>query len=234
MTPPETIRYCNELEAALREYQSIVEGLLRSNEPPPGSADRLKHAFDKVRDAYIPLEHVLSQRTRRVMRNTKEWWELWEDVPTFRGIRTLKDFEAILPPLGRILLSESFSFGNPVYSELLGYFECVDSVRREAQREIKGTKKTDASQNHSTFRHSPDYRSVILCGKQFSLTPQQAQVVEILHEAYENGTPEVGQAYLLEQVATPSSRLRDTFKGSSAWGELIIPGTTQGSFRLNL
>ena len=49
--------------------------------------------------------------------------------------------------------------------------------------------------------HSPDYRSVTLRGRKFSLTPMQAQVIKILHKSYlKSGTSEVGEGYLLEEI----------------------------------
>ena len=53
---------------------------------------------------------------------------------------------------------------------------------------------------------------VSLRGQQFALTSRQAQVVQTVYEAYVNGHPEVGLHYILAQLESPSSRLRDTFK----------------------
>ena len=92
------------------------------------------------------------------------------------------------------------------------------------------------------FKHSPDYRSVNLRGVEFSLTSKQAQVIEILHELYEKGTLEVGGQYILERLGDDDSdrintdnRLRDIFKSRpNAWGNLIVPGGSKGSYRLNI
>ena len=82
--------------------------------------------------------------------------------------------------------------------------------------------------------HSPDYRSVNLRGRQYFLRPLRAQVVEILHENYLQGTPDVGQHTLLELVESKAKRLRRVFRKSNAWGELIVTGKTKGTFRLNI
>jgi len=85
------------------------------------------------------------------------------------------------------------------------------------------------------FKHSTDFRSVTLNGKLYTLTSKQAQVIEMLYEAYEHGTPELGQAYILEQLGERSTRLRDTFKRNpDAWRALVVSGARRGSFRLNL
>jgi hypothetical protein len=85
------------------------------------------------------------------------------------------------------------------------------------------------------FRHSPDYRSVTHRGKQHSLTPRQAQMIQILHEAYQNWTPEVSIHAILEQLGTSASRWQDTFKGNpDAREALITKGKSKGTLRLNL
>lgn len=91
----------------------------------------------------------------------------------------------------------------------------------------------DANGGEAGFRHSPDFRSVFHQGREISLTTQQAQVVELLHRAAENQTPELSQDYIMERLGLPGSRLRDTFRNSEAWGTLIVPGKTKGAFRLS-
>jgi hypothetical protein len=87
----------------------------------------------------------------------------------------------------------------------------------------------------SLFTHSSDFHSVTLRGQQFSLTPSQAQVVERLFEAYQNGTPEIGQHTLIVGLELQSRRLRDIFKSRpEAWGTLVVPGRTRGTYRLNI
>ena len=87
------------------------------------------------------------------------------------------------------------------------------------------------------FSASSDYRSVRWRDRVISLSPTQAAVIRNLHIALDNGTPELGQAEILEAAASDSKRLRDLFRrgpGAEAWGSLIIPGRTLGSFRLNV
>jgi hypothetical protein len=69
--------------------------------------------------------------------------------------------------------------------------------------------------NRSGFRYSPDYRSVTCGDEAFTLTPRQAQVVQLLYEAQVAGTPELGQACILERIESATRRLRDVTKGFS-------------------
>jgi len=85
-----------------------------------------------------------------------------------------------------------------------------------------------------TFHHSGDFRSIRLDGTEYFLTSKQARVIEMLHEAHEQGTPEVGQHSILETLES-GKRLRDVFKSNlDAWTNLIRKGTRKGTFRLNI
>ena len=84
------------------------------------------------------------------------------------------------------------------------------------------------------FRHSDDFRSINKDGREFTLTPNQAHVVQMLFEAWENKTPDLGQAHIIEEVSpdTSTKRLRDLFKTNlAAWKELIET-VKKGTFRL--
>ena len=69
-------------------------------------------------------------------------------------------------------------------------------------------------------------------GKEYFFTAIQSDAVEILWEAWERGTAEVGGNYILETIDSDSKQLKDVFKGHEAWGAMIQPGRTKGSFRL--
>jgi hypothetical protein len=70
-------------------------------------------------------------------------------------------------------------------------------------------------------RHCPDYRFVHWFGTDYTFTPTQAAVVRQLWEAWEDGTPGMGQETLLEGAKSEGSRLRDLFRGHPAWGTMI-------------
>ena len=103
------------------------------------------------------------------------------------------------------------------------------SLIRLAAEPEDGPRQTD-----QRFRPSTDYRSVTFDGQTFHLTPLQAAAVRLLHEAHLNGTPELSGAYILEKIESKSRALSDIFKRCEAWNRLVIPGTTRGSYKLNL
>ena len=87
-----------------------------------------------------------------------------------------------------------------------------------------------------SFSHSPDYRSVSLRGQPFRLTPYEAQVIEILHKGVENGTPDLGLAYLIQEVCGSEanySRLKDIFRNDVA-RKTLIKKSGKGLYRLNI
>ena len=68
----------------------------------------------------------------------------------------------------------------------------------------------------------------------WQLTTQQARVVELLLDAYLNRSPDLSQAYILEELDVPGSALRFVFRGSDAWTDLVVSGGTNGTFRLEI
>jgi hypothetical protein len=146
LSPREIIQYCDDLETALREYQGVIKSLMTPGKRKVGIEERLRAAFHKVRDSYVPLEPILARRTRRVKRNGREYCEPWSDVPTFWGIRTVEDYEAVSRDLDFLMLEISLPNRNfAVHQELQGYFESVDSVRREAERKIRYARDAHSS-----------------------------------------------------------------------------------------
>ncbi|MFC1538215.1 hypothetical protein ACFL6H_02230 [Candidatus Latescibacterota bacterium] len=86
----------------------------------------------------------------------------------------------------------------------------------------------------SNFQHSPDYRSINVRGETYTLTALMAQAVQILHEFYLKGTPDVGQDYMLEELNSHSKRLRDIFQNFEDFHKIIVQGKRKGTFRLNI
>jgi hypothetical protein len=98
------------------------------------------------------------------------------------------------------------------------------------------SKSLPTVQEQPEFTHSKDYRSVSWRGEQFSFSANQAAVIRELHEAWTNGTPELGHETLLQAVdkEAPPERLNVLFRGHPAWKTLIVDGKTKGSYRLAL
>jgi hypothetical protein len=71
-------------------------------------------------------------------------------------------------------------------------------------------------------RHSADFRSVHWFGADYTFTPTQAAIVRQLWEAWEDGTPGVGQETLLAGAGSEGSRLRDLFRAHAAMGSMIV------------
>lgn len=87
------------------------------------------------------------------------------------------------------------------------------------------------------FTHSPDYRSVTKNGESFSLTSRQAAAIQLLHEAHQDGNPELSLEHIFDQIGSGATkpRMRDIFKQDPKAKEaLIAPGKKKGLFRLNI
>ncbi len=69
----------------------------------------------------------------------------------------------------------------------------------------------DTSEDDS-FQHSDDYLWIKYKGKEYELTTRQAQIVEILYRNHQKGIFELGEYTIMDELSTPDSRLRDTFR----------------------
>lgn len=98
------------------------------------------------------------------------------------------------------------------------------------------TSEVREAEEEEVFKHTDDYVSVILRGKSFTLTSRQAEVIQLLHEAYKNDTPNLHQEGIKRRLNMgDSARVRDRFRGSpDTWKHLIAKGARKGTFRLNI
>jgi hypothetical protein len=93
--------------------------------------------------------------------------------------------------------------------------------RHDINKQAKGT----------GFIPSPDFRSVNKDGKNYPLTSKQAQVIKMLFEAQQKGTPELGTAYIINEVSpgTSKTRLRDIFKHDPETYKALIEKGRKGT-----
>jgi len=167
--------------------------------------------------------------------------------------KRLKDLRALFPELRKrprslsaqymtrgSVLEEESELRSQIAALKLELFRSGEPIGPRAKRGKLRTNaesakpKSPAASKATVFAPSDDYRSATFRGKSYSFTSRQAQVVEMLHEAYLNGTPELGKDHILEKLGSPNSRLRDTFKKHPAWNSLIVSGEKRGAYRLNL
>jgi hypothetical protein len=93
-------------------------------------------------------------------------------------------------------------------------------------------KQIEQGQPENRAVHSPDFRSVVWFGTSYQLTENQAVCVGQLWEAWEQGTPEVGDTTLLDVADISGKRLNVVFREHPAWNTMIVPGNTKGTHRL--
>lgn len=79
---------------------------------------------------------------------------------------------------------------------------------------------------------SDDGRSLRWFGTLYEFSATQAPCVQVLYEAWQNRTPAVSQAHILEAAGVNSDRLHNIFHKSLAWKTLIVPGECRGTYRL--
>lgn len=111
----------------------------------------------------------------------------------------------------------------------------IEAILRQHAAALGVVSETPATQRPE-IAHSPDFRSVRWYGTEYPFTPQQAEIVKVLWEAYECGTPDVDAVLLLSNDFTgktgAAKRVRDIFRNSTAWRTMIVPGGSKGTYRL--
>jgi hypothetical protein len=99
----------------------------------------------------------------------------------------------------------------------------VQDLRRGADHLRRFTETTD--------RAGPDFRSVRWRGSDYVFTAAQAHIVRMLWEAWIAGTPDVGDETATAAAGT-ERKMKEVFRGSAAWGVMIVEGATKGTHRI--
>jgi hypothetical protein len=83
---------------------------------------------------------------------------------------------------------------------------------------------------------SIDFASVVWYGQHFAFTPTQRRIVAVLWNAWERGTPDIGERSLLTEADSDSPTLKAVFGKHPAIGTMISRssqhGGPAGCFRL--
>ncbi len=92
-------------------------------------------------------------------------------------------------------------------------------------------------QRHQSSAKGPDFRCVRIAGIEHTLSFREAQIVKILWEAHENGTPDVSKDYIIDKVCGPDSKivtLRDAFTDRLIFKAIVAVGKRRGTVRIIL
>jgi hypothetical protein len=109
--------------------------------------------------------------------------------------------------------------------------------RRTARLARKGLRLLRWEAVASSQQPGPDFRSYRWGAETFHFTATQAACVRVLWQARQDGTPDVGQQAILDRAGSVLAeaarpKLHSHFRNHPAWGTLIVPGMTQGTYRL--
>lgn len=160
--------------------------------------------------------------------NFSELINLTDDKERFRPLETLLDMEkqkAIKVDLFYFLETETHT------SELSDIRIRLKILKKFYT--ISMTKKAD-KKTGNIFESTDDYRIINFNGHEFVLSPQQANIIQILHGRYPSW---IQGAKLLEEVGSNSKRLIDSFKtNKDIYKTLILKGkhSLRGFYRLNI
>jgi hypothetical protein len=126
-------------------------------------------------------------------------------------------------------------FCSSLERKALGHVEPESSSVQNSDKTAQNPESKPTTAAAPSFTYSVDYRNVTIRGEDFVLTPRQAQTIQILNEARQDGKPDVSIDDILEQLETSNSRWQDTFRSNPEAKEALIKsGVRKGTLRLNL
>lgn len=154
--------------------------------------------------------------------------QCWIDPKLLNPVQVKEAAAALLHKLRHI--------GSLVREQTTGSPQQADLAKQppETGQESRATRGNKATTKNKVDEctYGPGFRSVLWFGTKYAFTSYQAACVKILWEAWENKTPDVGDATLLAESGSESKRLKDVFKDRPAWGTMIVSGETKGTHRL--
>lgn len=105
----------------------------------------------------------------------------------------------------------------------------IDNERKAAPENSVPAPNVTPCSKLSKVSHSEDFASVLwIDGKNYPFTLKQRPVIAMLWHAMMEGTHFVSSGALLEAAEVNAERLRDLFRGSKAWGKVIVQGMLHG------
>lgn len=109
---------------------------------------------------------------------------------------------------------------------MLSDFPALAALYQDLRRLAAATRARVASPG-------PEWRRVrVPWSGEYLLNRGQLAAVAELMEAAGSACPEVDQRHLLAAAGSDARRLADLFRGSEAWGRLVVPGERPGHYRL--
>lgn len=157
-------------------------------------------------------------------------WVLSAPVETLQNLANVVQAEtdAAIARLTREFYSARNAIGEQVNS--------ATSIIAPAEGATEPIPPTDATRAAAFLprraAHSADFRSVNWFGTLYTFTANQAACVKVWWEHWEQGTPEVGDDTVLEAADSSGKRINALFNDCTAWGTMIVAGSTKGTHRL--
>jgi len=130
---------------------------------------------------------------------------------------------------------KSAKFRSDLPSVFLDLCEVFDLEEGKMVNKPKPSNETTVEGEALQFTHSDDYSSVCINGKKHALAPNEAEVIEMLHNT-NNDAPYLRQTHILKQLDLGSTTtLKEVFQSNeAAYKDLIASDSKKGLVRLNI
>lgn len=193
------------------------------------------HVFDNDgnKAGFLKLGRLKENHLGQNYLDYYDYYDVWLGKPLARGLEVLcrkpyqEEFDYYL-----ISWHDPEGFSDEDYCKPLSREKAIHWFQENNYNLPDDLQQQKIQDKQLQANHSLDFRSVHWYGTDHSFTATQAAIVKELWEAWENGTPDIGQAALLEKVGSESNRLVDVFKDHKTYKQLICKGKTKGTCRL--
>ncbi|MBL8827828.1 MAG: hypothetical protein JNM18_12695 [Planctomycetaceae bacterium] len=186
---------------------------------------KLGHEF-VVDETRFGSAHQAAGEIARVLQDLLSDWRDPDDIPHVVAQETAIEVKTF---------AKYSDLSNSINIEFGAVYSSIGSSA-DGNGELAGESSQPSSALIVTAKHSEGFRSVEWFGKSFSFTANQGRCVQLLWNAWERGTPDLSEKFILSEVEVSSQRLRDVFKSKGvlheAWNTFIQKGETKGTFRV--
>jgi hypothetical protein len=231
--PPEVVSQLDEVAERVETLAATVESLKTCESANCIMISRGERSRDPGLDEYEDLRKAIKKQVQLrpggfVTLRSYEW--------PVRSVKLKRAWEQVLEDL---VVFTTYESNGQRWPRVVADAD-TDLLIRSAHR----LKRAIGS---CSIRVGTGFRSVLWGDQLFSFTPNQADCFALLYQDFIAGTPEVGeQALLAEAVGkdvkgrlshvfrtrVKDKRGRSCLKQHPAWGTMIVPGQTKGSFRI--
>jgi len=167
---------------------------------------------ERRREAELPEIPAISEVIGLTPDDTIDLIDILDSEGAIKAIRSIDGGSApMLTGHGKLMievLSEELGAKGAVVTDVRDELCTLPPGPNAEDAQAPPAPKSESSPEPQEFVPSPDYRRVDWRGKKFHFSPMQSHVVRLLHEEFQTGRGELGDAWVLERVGSQGKYCR--------------------------